>query len=503
MADLEALATIREITGADENRARQLLQSCDGNVEHAITLHFASDDLMALPVIDEPSVDQHAPWDADIGGLSHNITELPPSTLSSGVSTGTNGDVGAAVSSHSNAVPVAPEVRPYLQPSGFFGSLRRTFSAVSQAITGIASEDYQEWFLQNYGTPCPQFSTDNYSTTMEIARRDNKLVVLWLHKPITGTPEIDSCCRCFQHEGVLNAVNDNFLIFAGDASRFDAAHIAQKLNVRNFPTLVIVKPMASYFDDPFMLEWPFGVFAKPVGRITSANFSPDDVMLFLLQMVEEAQNTQQAQTTVNNARQLQNEEARLIREQQDIEYEEALLRDQLREIEAREQAERDASAPKAPASIPSPSVTQSPAKTPSPRASPSPTPPTPPPAKAETPKWKAARRNIAKNFLETELPIADRKKARISLRFPTGYRSDRTLPADAEAKILYAWAESIEEQMEISGEEHERCPRDVPEKISIWTSIPPQQIPNNTETLESLGLCPATALNVRFHKDSN
>jgi len=514
-AAADALAMVQEITGAETNRARELLENCNGSAEEAIALHFASEDhsprtqdTAATGWTQEP----HAGWahDQDFGWSAVNRVPMPMAEITPLASPG--------ATSSTAPVPIAPTVQPYTPPGGLFEFLKRKLYAITQTVTGISNEDYREWFMTHYGTPCPEFSTADYSTTMENARRNNKLVILLLHKAAFGTTDNDSCCRAFQHEAVLNALNDNFLLFACDASRFDSAHIAAKLNIRIFPTLVIVKPLGGFSEDPSVLEWPFGVFCKPLGRVTPVNFSPDDVMLFLLQMVDETQSAEDQREMANNARQRQNDEARRIREMQDREYEEGLLRDQLRAIESTESNIREAMAPP-PTAVPTPAApastpitvsgVQSAARTPpnipgsalsSPEARSGANTPPPPPPKEETPSWRRARREVAKDFLQLPTAADDVKKTKISLRFPSGYKCDKILAADTKAKLLYVWAETIEEQVAISGKEEELVPR-VPEKISLWMSFPPTEIPNSEESLESLGLCPATALLVRFHKN--
>eukprot|EP00913_Durusdinium_trenchii_P023273 g21851.t1 len=99
--------------------------------------------------------------------------------------------------------------------------MSKVWTTAHQALLGVASEDFEQWFQDRYGPPTPVF------------------------------------------------VKEDLLLWAGDVSRFEPSQVARLLGLQRFPALVLLQPVANDVNyhanvDFHCVEWPLGTFCVPL-----------------------------------------------------------------------------------------------------------------------------------------------------------------------------------------------------------------------------------------------
>jgi FAS-associated factor 2 len=213
----------------------------------------------------------------------------------------------------------------------FSSMIRSHISAVRPTVAEQSNEQYVE-------PNCP-FVTRGYNTTMaELSNRENApLVLIYLHSPLhrDGTKFIQ---EYLCHGPMLELLNSNtgnadeegsVVCFGASVHSADGQRLREMLDVTSFPFMALlnVKSTINNLEMELLLrlEGPQILSIPPTQITTYLSTSLSRHADLLAQALA--------------ARLAREEEVRL-RQEQDREYQEALLADQIREIERREEEER-------------------------------------------------------------------------------------------------------------------------------------------------------------------
>lgn len=478
MADRqETVAQLTEVTGLDEATARRLLEVADWNVENAIALHFASD-----------GGDSHAPGDfapaatAGAAGAAGPAAAAPdrPGQQSE------NADL------EESELAFGAEQAHAAANSGWFGSFGRALSSVGQAVLGVASEDFDCWFATRYGAPTPPFSKESFGDTVKSCLAESKLLLVWLHQDESPATEV-LCRDILQNPMIFRNFRTSFKIWAGDVCRFEPGQIARLVGATIFPTLCVLQPLRNGYDQAFCIEWPLGSFAQPLFRISPVSrgelLNADEAIAAISTAAQDHQDRTSARDEQQQRRALQNEEARLLREAQDREFEESLLADQVAEVNRMQSAESGAEPQAATASDAAPSSAAEVSSAQAPEAA---APVVDAAAQAAEAEEAEEARRQARGAEILALPepsaAAGEVLAKLMIKFPSGERMQRVFRADQTLSEVYEWAHCCRKSSE-------------PRQFEICTTFPTKSLVEKEATLLSLGLTPNAALMMKKIED--
>jgi len=222
----------------------------------------------------------------------------------------------------------------------FVALFQQQISTVRPAIdSGDGNADGQEHYVE---PPCP-FSPRCYASTLnEITSRPQNsrpLLLVYLHSPLLtdGTTFLQKYLCYPQLLRLLNSSSGDgsggfgsVVCFGASVHSADGQKLRDLFGVNGFPFLALVNVKSSdsnmTMDLYLRMEGP-QVLTIPPGQITT--YLNTTISRHAETLAEE------------EARRLQREEDARLREEQNREYQEALLADQMREIEQREAVERD------------------------------------------------------------------------------------------------------------------------------------------------------------------
>uniref|UniRef100_A0A0G4HII2 UBX domain-containing protein n=1 Tax=Chromera velia CCMP2878 TaxID=1169474 RepID=A0A0G4HII2_9ALVE len=494
---MQSDATLRqfvEITHLDVDQATQVLQSCNWDLETAVGLHLAGTE-----------------GDTDYGRGGRDTT-TPSSGGGVGVSSPSGGAAGAG-----RPVPRAfgrgqeggggggddPEGdadgeggdgqrRPLLRTdsvastsstsslsriSSAVGLLGRAvlgvartvawvgsgilsfFSAVVLGPPGVPSESFDEFFEARYGRPRPDFFRGGLREALATARREEKVIFVYCHSDASAQTE-RFCRDVLKHDAVVALLNENFLVIGLDTSRLEGARTLSALRGRRCPFVALVMPpMGSSMEGSqtlHRLEGQIGV-DQLVAVLTVA---VGDMESLRHQVRVQSEETQRS---------------RLLREEQDAEYLEALERDrQMQMARDNEEAERRAEEARKREAERERDRRRAEKED----------------KKRRLEESRAARSVEVRRILEED----DRRissgesAAKILIRLPTGGRFERKFRADAPLSLLFDW---IECRHLIEGGGGAWV---APGSFELKQTFPLRAFQKSESTLSELQLAPSSAL---------
>lgn len=461
----EKIDQLQEVCGLDPQAARHLLEASQWNVEEALHLHFASaQDGQELP------------------SSASDAREGQP-LLSGGLAAGLAGDNFLSVTRSDG--PADPAERQ--ERGGLLGTISKLWNTGCQAVLGVASEDFQQWFQDRFGSPTPHFCQTTFGDAVQEALAQRKLLMAWFHQEDNAATQ-KLCKEVLQNEVVLTALQEDFMLWAGDISRFEPFQVARLLGLQQFPSLVLLQPVANDFHANVpCVEWPLGTFCAPLHTcqfaVGDGSTLDSDMVIATIQMTaqdyrEEVRNVQEE----IQRRDFQLAEDRRLREQQDREYEEALLADQLAAVRRAE----DSSPATADASVEASNQSALAAEKEKKEK------------KAEEEKALAAakekeameaaeaaeeaeRQRRKEELLRQPEPAAAGGTARIRVQLPSGERLQRTFLATQCLSEVYEWA---------------HCCRAVacPKHFELCINFPTRSLTDRSAMLKDLDLVPSAAL---------
>ncbi|KAI9985261.1 hypothetical protein PInf_004587 [Phytophthora infestans] len=187
-----------------------------------------------------------------------------------------------------------------------------------------AARNFAHSLRHRYGeNVTPRFEHTSFRDAVSTARTASKFLLVFLHSNIHD--DADTFCRkamCTQRMSAYLNNSDCIVSWAGCVQHAEGFGVSLSLGCATFPFLALLSCVSR------------GV--NVVEKIT-ANLPADEIIEKLNAAVDR---NNQILTTARHIRQ-QRTETQILREQQDLEYQESLAADRRREQEAREQAERE------------------------------------------------------------------------------------------------------------------------------------------------------------------
>lgn len=427
-------AQLCEFAGISGEPARLLLEVTRWSVEDALALHFAG--------LGDGAEDAEG-----IGALPASAS-LACEEIDVAPAAGGEGDAAAA------------QLAPARESVGWFGSISSAISGVSQAVLGVASEDFEDWFASRYGAPTPSFSTEPYGDSVTSALAQGRLLLIWFHQDESVATQ-KLCTEVFQSTYVTPLLAESYTVWAGDVCRFEPWQIARLLSVATFPTVVACQPLQHGYDaGDVCLEWPLGHFARPLFRLSPASageaLDSDQVIAALASAAADHRGVAEERSSAATARSLHLAEERRLREEQDREYEEALLMDQVAAVSRLEGTDEEAAA----AALRAEAAAEA----------------------AQATEEEQRRLARGAEILSMAEPVAaGNSTVKLSVRLPSGDRLQRAFPSEARLSEVYEWAHSCR-------------PVATPASFVLCTSFPARKLEDKAATLAELDLAPSCAL---------
>jgi len=470
------LTLFREVVadGRDAKSATQLLQSCNWNVEQALQLHWATAD-------EEGAAATNSASSSLLGAVASGSSSSPgaagaPNSSDGHLGTplltreeGAQHTEGGAVAMGSSS-PVQMPARLSLL-SWLSRGLRRigvsVLSVLCTFIFGpggpqlaggqISGAAFSRALMNAYGAQLqlPTFFEGSFTQAFQAARRDLKLLVIYLHSENSRYTQ-SFCTQVLNNEFIRTMLDENFLLWGGDIARMETHQVSQMIHARQYPMFCVVLPVSVS---------EIRVIGSLHGEVQL------DAAVALLAACLEEMEMHRAEIV---ARREQQVEDRHLREQQDREYQEALEMDRKREEEQQVQEREQAEAQRV--------------------------------AEEERRQMQEAldRQEAQKRELEERrrrqaatLEVADAEaKSRISLRLPAGQRVQRTFRSTATLADVYAWADSVAYLSENAGKGLE-----IPAKFTLKTSFPSRDLTEMERTIEELQLSGSNILLAAIEDD--
>ncbi|KAF4724886.1 hypothetical protein FOZ63_033406 [Perkinsus olseni] len=468
-----AVAQVAEIANIPADRARQLLEVCDYDVERAVTLHLANNDEAAA----QPS--SSAIPVAASSSSGHNRSDYTPTrrvvapTRPSSDPSLTTPLLGATEDEPAGGRGPQQQ-RPWWRSVlsavaslfakcfGFFGAcFKGLWSFFTSGLAGTTVYNFNQWLEKGGDTrPHPRFFEGTFSQALSTAERSTKFLFVYLHNSgphySEGTNKFKS--DILQGDSTIRELLDeNFVLWGVDCGTAQGYSLAYRvMRARSFPYLCALMPKAaggSTTGPQTAVEPDSELRVSGVLQGDSA-CSVEQVTGLLLKCVED-QNEMRSRV---EAVRLQQQMDRELRQQQDQEYQEALAQDREAERnrkEAEERAQRE--------------------------------------AKEEmdrTQKIQRRRQNARRRVEAMAQPAAGQSAAHIVLKMPSGKRFDRKFLADATVADLYDWADVCVDDS-TQGKENEEEEEDSLGYFELSTAFPVTKLRGKRDrTLKDMGLAP-------------
>lgn len=452
----EAVALVREVIADDRGThgTVQLLRSCNWNIEQAVQLHWASHDEEA----------HHA-----------------AAARGTGSGSGAGGALGAPLLGNSFVPPTANNPRPpppaQERPtgSGVFDWLARGIRRIGSSFFHVvctfffgpgagrigggttSGAAFRQLLLSSYGAQLrlPQFFEGSFSQALAAARRDLRLLVIYLHSDNARYTQ-SFCTDVLGNEFVRTMLDENFVLWGGDVARMETHQVAQMIHARQYPYFCVLLPAS--IDE-------IRVIGARHGEVQV------DAVVALLTACLEEMDAHRAEIV---ARREQHQEDRYLREQQDREYQEALEMDRLR-AEQQQLLEQEQLAAKRAAEEQRRKEEEEVARQEAERCA------------------LLLRRQQSASSIEA---VGEDAKSRISLRLPAGQRVERKFRSTATLADVYTWADCVAYLPENQGKT-----LDIPHRFKLKTSFPSRDLTEMDKTIEELQLAGTNILLEKIEDD--
>lgn len=339
----------------------------------------------------------------------------------------------------------------------------------------------------------PAFFEASFEEAVAEARRNERLLLVWLRSPANEEADIAFGTRVWPSEVTQAFVAEHFILWVGNVDRwFGAVQLRQLLQLQAAPALVALRPM-SVFDvdgvgflfgsvlDGTPCEHPAGTAWRVAGWLDASNAQSlgeegGPVVDLLVGLGEHCEAERVAADAERELRSRELEEWRQLRVQQDAEMQESLEKDrasqrQELEVEAARAAASDdadaASAMQQELLAPSSLTTQ--------------------------------RQEKAKGLLSRSEPFGDASsRSTIVVRLPTGKRLQRVFSDADMVAAIYDWVDCAAELEALGASEEgpSGTAFEVPEKFILCVTFPRQPLSDREVSLRNAGLCPNAVLAV-------
>lgn len=442
MADSQNLTTeqqsqlemFNEVTAQERSKASaiQLLQACNWNVEQALQLHWAAPEeataqaaTSASPLLspqdrdqrDEVAPDRQGNVDGAVGGLLRRAGIF--GQIIQGVAR-----IGVAIFYLLRTLLLGGN-SPWLQ-NGQAGSLLR------QTLTSKYGANLE----------LPEFYPGSFAQAVQEARQQAKVLAVYLHSDQSRYSQ-PFCTTVLTNDIVRTMLDNDFLLWGGDIARMEAHHVGQMIHARQYPWFCVLLPAS--VDE-----------IRVIGSV-QGNIEIDAAVALLTSCVDEME----MHRSEIIARREQHAEDRVLRADQDKEFQESLEADRKRQEEEKLEAERQKEAER----LVEEQRKQEAAEV----------------AKVEEQRAAIEDRRKRKAS-EMELPGPE-AQARICIRLPAGQRVERKFVSDATLKDVYEWADCL-----CYLPEHKDRGLCIPERFTLKTSFPARELTEMDRTIKELQL---------------
>jgi len=456
----ERLADLTSITGLGLPEATILLEAAGGDLETAVSLHFQSfeqetnrdqpessgqaygggesepepdddDEPAAAPVAHQPVLTR-------LGWALSILGSLPGWTFFQRVARGLG--IAELASSLLSLTLYPLRALGLLPPGG--------------PTTAVALQRFASEFEAKHGLTHPTFFQGGLSQALHTSRQGVKFVLVYFHS--AGHAECASFCReVLSSELFVAFVNENFVFWVADVSTPEGRAIRGQLRVRELPGLAVLAHSAM---TATMGGGSQRGAAQALGTMQGSSIiSEENVIATLTQLLDRFEAILEGARLERRERDID----RMLREEQEAEYANALAADQAREAEEAAEAARQEAAAQQQQQLEEEREQQALAE-----------------AQAEEAKLQA---RIAKAETLPAEPAANAGGSSVVVRMPDGERLVRRFPKDCALQCVVDWIES--------------CKPDA-EDFDLVSNYPRKEfgMEHRTSTLEQLGLHPAATL---------
>ncbi|GAB65919.1 hypothetical protein PCYB_074200 [Plasmodium cynomolgi strain B] len=377
----ERVKLFMEVTNLlDEEEAESILKKCQGNLEEAISTY--------LRKVDFESLDEDPPGNGSM--RNRGKSRFPTSE-------GTNQPTERKEMCQRNEEKIERANLYYLLNQigslicpivkSVYSLLTACLKLVSTYIVSSPERDtFTAYYEERFGKRHVNFFKGSLSEAIKVSKQEEKLLLVYLH--IENNDSTYFCESIFKNEEIKSLFDNSCVFFALDITMGDIRELSNVLNVIMLPQISII--LTSYVKEYEELSIIYGT--------PSASHILNSVTHCIEQM-----NTKKA-----NKDKIKNKTYtdRLIREEQDREYQEALRKDQLKVQERKKKEEERIRKMHIKKDI------------------------------------KSKRREKANKF---PLPIRDDEKVtKICIRLPNGVKIQDSFSLNHTLEDVYEWAECSE-----------------------------------------------------------
>jgi len=144
----------------------------------------------------------------------------------------------------------------------------RFAKSLVQSVTGIASEDFDDWVSARSGDEHAAFFSGGFADALAAAAKPDAagvctggrgLVLAWLHQNDDAVTQL-LCSKVWPHPPLVRELRSRFIPWAGDVCRFEAGTLAKALGLQEFPALLVLQTLPRGAADA--IEWPRGCFFR-------------------------------------------------------------------------------------------------------------------------------------------------------------------------------------------------------------------------------------------------
>ncbi|KAJ3412089.1 FAS-associated factor 2 [Chytridiales sp. JEL 0842] len=300
-------------------------------------------------------------------------------------------------------------------------------------------------FEQAYGATHPIFFQGTYTQALEVAKREIRyLLVILNSSDHDDTPEFNRNTLTSTH--LISFLQEkNFLIWAGDIRDLEAFLVSDTLEVTQYPFVCLISPENSKM-----------VKVRNIEGLRSAEE--------LVDILRRNTNRLDGNLASIRAEKQRQEQARIIREQQEQAYAASLRADQEKENRAREEKER----------LEREKQEELRKKQ----------------AREEKIEARKNRKVELRNSMVAEPALEEEGITKLSIRLPSGERILRRFKETDKLELLYNFVES-----------HDLSPLDLEADFVIVNTYPRKVLVDQSLTLKEAGLCPSASIVVEEKDD--
>lgn len=423
----------------DEEEAKSILNACQGNLEEAISTYLSK--------VDFERMGEAPPRNE--GLRNRGPSRYPP---------------GAAANQPTQRSGVCQREEDQMERTNLYqvwnqvGSLlcpimKNAYSLMSTCLKMVStyivnspqSANFTQYYEERFGRRHANFFQGSLSDAIRVSIQQGKLLLVYLHTENSNGTYF--CEFIFKNEEVKSFLDNSCVLFALDITKGDVRELGNVLNVCVLPQMNVIQ--TCYVKEFEELSIIYGNPSVSNILNTVAN------CIETMNMKKASQSKEEDKTYTD----------RLLREEQDREYQEALRQDQLRAEEKRRQEEEKKKKEEEKKKMMS-----------------------------QKKDVKLSRRERARRF---PLPIKSNEKAtRICVRLPNGMKIQSNFSLNHTVEDVYEWAECAEflrpDARGIKGGEIT-----VPLRFQLICGHTKDVLQRTRETLGEFDLYPSAVLNMK------